>query len=380
MFSIYIQVMKILVIEPFFTGSHKQWIHSYQHSSQHTVEILSLPGRYWKWRMYGASVAISRLFQESGPRPDLIIASDMLDLSTFVALCRKQLKNVPIVLYFHENQITYPWSPKDRDIILNRNNQYGFINYTSALVADQIFYNSKYHKTSFLGQLPLFLKQFPDYQELQNIEIIKKKSEVLYLGMDLQRFDQYRTSEKNKVPAILWNHRWEYDKNPEDFYKALCFLEKEAIDFELIVLGEQYQKYPEVFDNIKKQFYDKIIHFGYATSFSTYARLLWQADILPVSSKQDFFGGSVVEAIYCNCIPLLPDRLAYPEHIPDGFKSQCIYINQNDFHQKLKSLFLHPLPKEKNRLLSDFVARYDWSNLANHYDTVFADLTKTNKI
>mgnify|MGYP000456988033 CR=1 FL=1 len=37
-----------------------------------------------------------------------------------------------------ENQITYPWSPQDEDVKYQRNNQYGFINYTSALAADQV--------------------------------------------------------------------------------------------------------------------------------------------------------------------------------------------------------------------------------------------------
>ena len=35
---------------------------------------------------------------------------------------------IPIVMYFHENQITYPWSPNDRDIIKERDHHYGFIN------------------------------------------------------------------------------------------------------------------------------------------------------------------------------------------------------------------------------------------------------------
>ena len=45
---------------------------------------------------------------------------------------RKKTKNIPTAIYFHENQISYPWSPRDRDKIQNRDNHYGFINYVCA--------------------------------------------------------------------------------------------------------------------------------------------------------------------------------------------------------------------------------------------------------
>ncbi|MCH6560361.1 DUF3524 domain-containing protein, partial [candidate division KSB1 bacterium] len=45
--------MNILILEPYFTGSHKAWAQGYQKQSKHRVEILSLPGNFWKWRMHG---------------------------------------------------------------------------------------------------------------------------------------------------------------------------------------------------------------------------------------------------------------------------------------------------------------------------------------
>ncbi len=173
--------MTILLLEPFFSGSHKTWAEGLQKHSKHQVDLLSLPGRHWKWRMYGGAVSLSKLFLASDLQPDLILATDMLDLTTFLALTRKRTASTPTALYFHENQITYPWSPSDQDIQLGRNNQYGFINFTSALAADAVFFNSRYHQRSFLGALPDFLRQFPDHRELEAIEQIRKKSEVLSL-------------------------------------------------------------------------------------------------------------------------------------------------------------------------------------------------------
>ena len=153
--------MKILLVEPFLGGSHRQWAEAYQQHSQHDIRLLSLPGRHWKWRMYGGAVSLAQVFLQQSFEPDLILASDMLDLTTFLALSRAKTWQLPAAIYFHENQITYPWSPDDQDPSLGRNNQYGFINYTSALAADTLYFNSHYHRGSLPGRFAGFSPPVP---------------------------------------------------------------------------------------------------------------------------------------------------------------------------------------------------------------------------
>ena len=117
--------MKILLVEPFFTGSHQLWAEGYQEASKHELRILSLPGRHWKWRMYAGAVELAKQFLAlQNYTPDLILATDMLNLTTFLALTRSKTASIPTAIYFHENQITYPWSATDPDISLKRANQY----------------------------------------------------------------------------------------------------------------------------------------------------------------------------------------------------------------------------------------------------------------
>jgi glycosyltransferase involved in cell wall biosynthesis len=357
--------LMVLLIEPFFSGSHARWCLDFQKYSSHTLEIIALEGRHWKWRMHGGAISIAEKLK--GKMADVIIVSDMIDLPLLKALLPQQLAQVPIVLYMHENQLTYPWSPEDLDVKLKRDRHYGFINYTSALVADRILFNSHYHLESFIGALSGFLSVFPDNKNLSSINKIKAKSSVLYLGIDLNKFNAYFDDLKNEVPVILWNHRWEYDKNPDEFFNSLIELKNEGTPFKLIVLGESYKNSPPIFKEAQSLLSDNIIHWGWVETFEDYAKLLWKADILPVTSNQDFFGGSVVEAIYCGATPLLPNRLTYPEHV-----ELANLYEPGQLTSRLRNLL-------ENRIVFDgtYLSKYDWSELIEDYDRVLSKVRKS---
>jgi glycosyltransferase involved in cell wall biosynthesis len=375
----------IVIAEPYLAGSHAAWAKEYAEQSLHDVSILGLPGRHWKWRMHGGAVTLARLFLEGTHAPDLIVATDMLDLATFLALTRGRTAGTKTVLYFHENQISYPWSEDDPDRDRERDVHYGFINLTSALAADVVAFNSEYHRTAFLSGLEGFLRAFPDYNEVGAKKTIEARSHVLHLGLDLGRFDAYREEREAGFPAlILWNHRWEYDKNPEDFFRALFLLQDEGLDFEVAVLGEAYAERPSVFDEARSRLGERIVRFGCAEDFAAYAAWLWQADILPVTSIQDFFGASVVQALYCNCCPVLPGRLAYPEHVrgqrdgsvPEGGKGHAgdeARFFYKDFEGLLALLRqrIENIEETRNVRTQALVRRYDWATMATKYDTFF---------
>ena len=367
-------MIKILLIEPYLTGSHKQWVEGYMKYSRCNIRLLSLKGQFWKWRMHGGAITLTKDFDKISWIPDVILVTDMLDLTTFISLNREKIGNTPVAIYFHENQISYPWSPKDRDFNRGRDSHYGFINYASALVSNKVYFNSHFHMNSFFKDLEPFLKQFPDKNELDSIEVIKKKSEVLYLGLDLKKFDESR-AEKIGKPKILWNHRWEYDKNPELFFSILNRIKKEGYDFNLIVLGERFNRLPEVFKWAKRVFRDNIIKWGYMKSFGDYSRCLWKCDILPVTSNQEFFGVSVMEAIYCGVWPILPERLSYPELIPESFSKDIIYSDENELYKKIVWSIDNVKEIRKARV-RDIAEKFAWENMALSYDETLLKLYK----
>ena len=365
---------KILLIEPFFGGSHRAWAEGFQQFSSHKVEFLTLSAHHWKWRMHGGAVTLAKKFMESDFQPDLILATDMLDLTTFLSLTRSRTAHIPTVLYFHENQLAYPWSPTDEDPAKGRDFHYIFINYVSALTADAIAFNSAYNRDSFLSALPQVLARFPDHQDANNVTQIKAKSRVLPLGLDLRRLDKGKEALKihpEHGPLILWNHRWEHDKNPESFFQILFQLQDEGLNFRLAVMGEQFPKQPAIFLEARKRLSDDIVHWGFVKDHTEYAQWLWKSDILPVTTLHDFFGISVIEAMYCGCLPILPDRLAYPEHFPPEVKQAYFYQSEAELAAMLRSAILE-YPRKPQTDIRTIAQKYDWNKMIREYDEFLA--------
>ena len=363
--------MKIALIDPFFDNSHAKWAYGLQRHSRHDIHIYRGSAHHWKWKMAGGAVKLAEEVNLSKIEYDLFVVTDMLNLPLFQSLLHSSIRRKPVVLYFHENQISYPWSDTDPDIKAKRDHHYGWINYTSALTADRICFNSNYHLKSFLDSLPTFLNGFPERSPNWKIEELKDKSEVLSLGIDLPK---YGKSERD-IPIFIWNHRWEYDKNPELFFKILFRLKEEKVSFQLIVLGKEYKNSPPIFLQAKEKLKDELVHYGYAKSEEEYVNLLGKANITMVTSHQDFFGISVVEAIAAGCYPILPDRLAYREHISEESHKGVVYQNDDEL-LSLVSTVIRNKHFLRTEGYSNFVQKYNWQSMIPLYDDLLVEYSK----
>jgi len=300
----------------------------------------------------------------------------MLDLASFLALTRDLTAGIPAALYFHENQLTYPLpAGRARDLA------FPWINYTSALAADAIFFNSDFHRRAFLDALPGLTGRHHDHQELALIDTIAAKSQVLPPGIELSRLDQPHNQEpprgypRGGSPVILWNSRWEYDKGPDLFFDALGALDAHGVDFQLIVIGEHIDPRAPAFIAARERLAPRTLSWGYAPDTEAYRALLRRADIVVSTAIQEFFGISVIEAMYCGCVPILPRRLSYPEILPPEHHAVCLYSGQADLVEKL-SAAIHDLPALKARDFRSIAMRYDWKNLAPRYDAALERIVK----
>jgi glycosyltransferase involved in cell wall biosynthesis len=172
---------------------------------------------------------------------------------------------------------------------------------------------------------------------------------------------------------ILWNHRWEYDKNPEAFFSMLEQLAEMGVAFRVAIAGESFRNQPEEFLAARERFRERIIHFGYATK-EQYQALLQRSDIVVSTAIHEFFGIAVVEAIYAGCAPLLPNRLAYPELIPDPLHETFLYRTLDDAVSRLREWLEGKLPDTVT--LREHIARFDWRGMAQQYDTEMEELVR----
>ncbi len=329
--------MHILALEAYDSGSHKQFLDGLLSHSQHHFTRMGLPGRKWKWRMRGSGLwfteQLGKLSSETLDNIEVILTSDMTPVADLRALLPKTLRGCPLVCYFHENQLTYPLLKEEE-----RDYQYGFTNITSALTADQTWFNSRYHLESFLTAAEQLLQRMPDYVPEGIPDKIRAKSHVIPLGLPGDVFRNKPSQKSHNPPVILWNHRWEYDKNPEAFFEALFDLDRAGSDFRVIVAGENFRNAPPIFNAAKTTLAHRIDHFGYATSRTAYLDMLRRADIVVSTSIHEFFGLSVLEAIAAGCIPLLPERLSYPELLPEVTHELFLYERDSRLREKLAQM------------------------------------------
>ena len=364
--------MKILLIEPYYGGSHRAWADGYAAHSRHDVTILDLPARFWKWRMQGGALTLAEQARAIPFRPDLILASDMLNLPTFLGLTRDLFSGIPAALYCHENQLTYPCPPGEK-----RDLTYGMMNWLSMLAADRVFFNSSYHLQDWFDELPRLLKHFPDCTHLRHIAEVRDKAKVLPVGCDLRRLAPLpgiQSDPPNTPPMILWNQRWEYDKAPETLFRALYTLAEEGFDFHVALAGKNYRQTAPEFEAARERLGKRVVHFGYAGA-AQYKTLLRQADVVVSTAIHEFFGIAVVEAIYCGCFPVLPRRLTYPELVPQSQHEDCLYEDFAGLLARLRWALTHP--RQARALAAKLlpsVARFDWGVMGPRYDEEMAAL------
>lgn len=349
----------VLLVEPYFSGSHKAWAEGYIQQSQHDVTLLTLPGRFWKWRMFGGSLTLGQQAADLDP-PDVLLVSDMVDLPSFLGHAGATMANAHSVIYMHENQLTYPLSPTARDDLA-----YAYMNWSSMVRADEVWFNSQFHLDSVFEAIPKFLRHFPDHRHTNLVDAVVAKSVVMSVGVDL---GWVGPADKSDPPLIVWNQRWEYDKDPVRLFAALYRLVEDAVDFRLALCGENFRHIPEEFDEAKQRLGKHIIHYGYADP-ETYHSLLLDASVVVSTAKHEFFGIAAVEAMAAGAVPVFPDGLSYPELVPEELWFETLYRNDKDLDRLLRKALTDRDRRSRIRsVVEPGMDRFSWSRLAPQYD------------
>lgn len=335
---------RVLALEPYFGGSHRAFLESWQRHSRHQWTMLTLPARHWKWRMRHAAwtfaqqaVELAASRAEDKPPWDVVFCSDMLPLAEWQGLLSgaakrssqsntghvaRQIGALPTVLYFHENQLTYPVQQEaERDL------HFAFTNLLSALAADETWFNSDFHRQDFFTAAETWLKRLPDHAPRDSLANVRSTSQVQWPGGP----PRWQRQERPPGPLrVAWAARWEHDKGLRTLQQALTRCLDNGLQLQVSVMGEQFQHTPAAMQALKDRFDaappGSLIRWGFQTR-AAYEQALKECDVFVSTAEHEFFGISVVEAMAAGAIVLLPRRLSYPELLaPLGRRSEpCFY-------------------------------------------------------
>jgi tRNA G18 (ribose-2'-O)-methylase SpoU/glycosyltransferase involved in cell wall biosynthesis len=274
-----------------------------------------------------------------------------------------------LFVYLHENQLTTPFAPGDRDVRQNTHWHYGVAHWRSFQVADGLLFNSRAHWSAFAKALPaLIQQQCPRDSTDDEVggesstlawhlaraqTLLRHKCTVLPYGLALDELAALGTidgdddADKDDIgikadavdpisrptdtdhpvdasltanpeaPIILWNARLEPDKDPATFFdRILPQLQRNHPDvpFRLLVLGTDPSRGQQWYAKLRARYADQLVYVGWCTDRATYAHWLAQADVVVSTAQHETFGISLVESVYVGgALPLLPRRLSYPE-------------------------------------------------------------------
>ncbi len=388
--------LTICILDPLHEGSHAHWAKGVKHMWEqqgHRVHLKTMPGRHWKWRMHGAATTWALEIRQECQRdmhleeraqhgvdvPDVIVTTDMCDTAQLRGLLPSAWSHATFIVYFHENQLTFPWSPTDDDPNNGRSHTYGYINITSALAADAVWFNSQHHREVFLSAVEEFVQTLPKPRPRNVQQLIVAKSCVLPIGFNSPIHDalggasrevtasdwpsSFQRPSSSNVPVILWNHRWSDDKGTRAFAEFAQHVVSEDIPAQFAILGRAPERLPDGWHQLKDILGSRCVHWGFVEDEDMYRAWLERADIAPIQPRQEYFGISILEAMASGTIPWVPESHAYVETMPSGHR----YLPSTEWVPALKERAHEhwPLTADDYR---KHALTFLWNALAPRYD------------
>ncbi len=165
-----------------------------------------------------------------------------------------------------------------------------------------------------------------DFARIAMSKELQAKTRVFPWGMDAVKFLK---KDLDKKWDVVFPHRLQSDKGVEDFITIVG--ECDGVSFVVPVPNEdsganKFLNSLRVFPNID---------FAFGQADEQHLSTLQQSRIVLSCAKQELFGYSVQKAVLGGCLPVLPNRLCYPEQ----FDQEYLYVSIGEAVEKI-SFFL----------------------------------------
>jgi len=140
------ELKKVLIIEPFYTGSHKQLIDLLVSELDASVSLHTLPGKKWPWRARTSAL----WFSTSIPNASV---------DTFTTLFCSSVLNLAELMVVRPDLARIP---------------------------NKVVFNSRFNMESFLRSIDSFLHLIPDHRPKNLKEKIAPKCDFLFFPINFQ--------------------------------------------------------------------------------------------------------------------------------------------------------------------------------------------------
>ncbi len=359
--------MLVDLVNPWHRGSHRRWAEGYAAASGHAVRLVALEGAAWRWRLQAGAIpvaeALTDAWRAEGP-PDVLLVSGMVDTAVLLGLLRPP-PSTRVVVYQHESQVARPRpdQPEARDAVLAQ--------WRGWLAADEIWFATEWHRAEALRGLVRFAEAQPGPEITRTIRMMAERTTIVPVGVDLEAFTP--AVGDDGPPVVLWSHRWEPDKEPEVFAAAVDRLADDGVPFRLALAGAFGDAGGSpVFDHLLEHHGERIVA-SVPLDRDAYVSAVRSADVVVSTAAHEFFGVSVVEALAAGSVPVVPDRLSYPELL--GEHAGLAYPDRG-FGSALRAAVTDlAVARERSAGLAASMRRFDWAVVAPEMDRRLAALS-----
>ena len=300
--------LRVLLIESYGAGSHLRIARLLQETSRHRIDIIRLGREHWRTLALTGHRAIAEALSALPDQAyDLLIFSGPADVRLVAAAIPSAWRPIPLAVYFHESQWTYPAGALDR--IPHLVNHLETLEHCAA-----IWFNSRYHRDTFFTSA--WRHQHPVVRSLARVilPVQTHKSSVLYPPVRVEE----HPARRNETLTIAWSARWEQEKRPDLMLAIMRSVLAAGLQVRLHILGcapERWRAELRVDPRLRE-----IIHpaSGYLPR-AEYEAVLAQADVWLSTAEHEYFGVAALEAVVLGAVPVVPAALAYAETLPSAF-------------------------------------------------------------
>lgn len=331
--------MRVLALEPWLGGSHERFLDRWRARSSHDVTVAGLPARHWRWRMGAGAWGLAEAVRGQA-RPDLLFASDYVDVPRLLGHLPADWRGLPVVLYFHENQLTYPAAPpaESSPTPFAGDVSPALTNILSAVAATRVVFNSGFHRADLLQAGDALLGRLPKPRPRAAFRAALEAADVIGPGIELAELPLGSGPPPGSPLRVAFPHRWEHDKDPATFLTCVQRARRAGASLELVLLGERYDRMPAGVEALLGELAPAIRHSGFAEDRADYARLLGGCDVVASTADHEFYGLALLEGLATGALPLAPRRLSYPEVLAAELHGAGLYGGPDELVQRLVQL------------------------------------------